>query len=326
MVTNYFINTCKYRIDKLEKVVYLIEKESLGEYNLGEYYIDGGAGATVIKCNSISLAESSSLDERYQFTHTLTFQVDGYKTEADFNNRYYAIVKDKNGVYYLVNPDFKLQPTYTYTIDANGERTEFQLSTISNYPLMRVNNFAPWADPNYITGPTMYNWFNITPNPNDRNTFICDYGDEGTYECKEYNHCAINTIELNEKIYTKFCEGTIYCTNNGFINVDFTKNSATLTEKYDGTNIIHELKFTIPYDQMNWHNTLLDFNENTYSVLIKTNCDVNIACGFQFGFLPSYSIEGSTSETDKIEITLQSVNDGYRLVHENNNIPIIILN
>ena len=116
-ITNYSIDKCKYRIDKLDKVVYLINKGSLGNVNTQSYYIDGGAQATVIRCNSVSLSETTNLDERYRFTHTLNFQVDGYMTLDDFNERYYTVVKDMNGVYYVVNPEFKMKVTYTYTLD-----------------------------------------------------------------------------------------------------------------------------------------------------------------------------------------------------------------
>ena len=323
MLTNYSLNTCSYSIDKLEKVVYLIKKEFIGEINPSEYYIDSAANANVITCNSVTLNESMSLDERYQFTHTLQFQVNGYMTEENFNDRYYAVVKDKNGVYYLVNPEFKMKPTYTYTLDGNGEYTDFQLSTISNYPLMRINNFAPWASANFTQDGVMYRWVTVTPSSTNRNTYICDYGSD-EWECKEDNYCPLDTIQLNEKAYTVFCDDGIHCSNGGFVNVDFEKGSASITETYDGNNIVHTVKFSIPYENSTWHNFLMDFNNNKYCALVKARCGKNVACGFEFGLMPSYSLEGSSSERDKIDITLQAINDGGRLIYDKQDIPIIV--
>lgn len=323
MVTNYFIDTCRYGIDKLEKVVYLIKKEFLGEIAPNDYYVDSGANALIIRCNSISLSESMSLDERYQFTHTLNFQVDGYKTEEYFNDRFYAVVKDKKGVFYLVNPDFSMKATYTFTLDSSGEHTDFQLSTISNYPLMRINNFAPWASANFTQDGVMYRWVTVTPSSTNRNTYICDYGSD-EWECKEYNYCPLDTIQLNERANSVYCDDGIFCSNDGFSNIDFNKNSASITETYDGNNIVHTIKFSIPYDSSTWHNLLLDFNDNRYCAIVKSQCGHYFACGFEFGMMPSYSLEGSSSENDRIEITLQAINDGSRLIYSKVEIPIIV--
>lgn len=320
-VSNYIIDKCKYRIDKLEKVVYMLNKESLGAFSENGYFIDGGAQATVIRCNSISVSETTSLDERYQFTHTLNFQVDGYMTETSFNERYYAVVKDMDGVYYLVNPEFKMKATYTYTLDSTSERTDFTLSTISNYPLMRIENFAPWASAGYTSGTTIYRWFDVTPT-SDRNSYYCDFRQDN-FVCSPYTKCTIDTIKLNERTSSVFCDDTLIYSNDGFKNVDFTKNSATLTETFDGTNITHTLKFTIPYNTSSWHNLLLDFQTNKYTALIKSTCGTYMICGIELGLLPSYSLAGSTTENDRIEISLDEMDDEGRLIYRTSEIPII---
>ena len=317
-ITNYSIDKCKYRIDKLDKVVYLINKGSLGNVNTQSYYIDGGAQATVIRCNSVSLSETTNLDERYRFTHTLNFQVDGYMTLDDFNERYYTVVKDMNGVYYVVNPEFKMKVTYTYTLDSTGEHTDFSLSTISNSPLLRVDNFAPWATANFTSGDTMYKWVNVTPT-SDRNSYICDFA-EDDFVCKPYSLCSIDTIMLNETAYSTYANGFAHYTNDGFKQVDYIKNSATFTETFNGENIVHQLKFTTPYDNSSWHNLLLDFMDNKYCTIITTKCGKSIACGFQHGLMPSYNITGSNSENDKIEITLADLHDQGRLIYRTSTI------
>ena len=327
MITNYSLNTCKYRIDKLEKVVYLMSKDSIGEISPNEYVVIGGASATRIICNSISLNETTSLDERYQFSHSLSFQVDGYRNDTSISDMFYVVVKDKNGSYYLVNPQFKMKMTYTYTLDSIGEHTDFTLSTISNFPLMLIENFAPWADSvsPYTEPYTEYKWVNIEPIAPDRTTYICDVG-ENDFTCKDYSYCPIDKIKLNLASQSTYCDGEIMCSNNGYVDIDHIKNSASFTESFDGENIAHEIKFSIPYDNMTWHNFLLDFNGNKYSAVIVSKCGKYIACGFDIGFMPSYSLQGSSSEDDKIEITLQEINNGFRMVYENEEIPIITPN
>lgn len=312
-VSNYTINNCKYTIGKLDKVLYLVDKSSLGNVDTQDYYIDGGAQATMIKCNSISLTENTNLDERYKFTHTINFQVDGYKTVADFNERYYAVVKDMDGEYYLVNPEFKMKITYNFAIDATGSHTDFQLSTVSDYPLLKVNNFAPWASAGSVAvDGSIYKWVNITPTSSNT-TYICD-SDEDDFVCKPYSNCSIDTIMINETNYSTYSDGFAHYTNDGFKKIEFIKNTASFSEEFDGNNVKHTLKFSIPYDNSSWHNYLLDFKDNKYCAIITTKCDKSIACGFQHGLRPTYTITGSNSESNKIEITLSDLHDQGQLI------------
>ncbi len=311
-VSNYTIEKCKYSIPKLDKAVYLLDKTSIGNVDTESYYIDGGAQATLIHCNSVTLSETSSLDERYRFTHTLNFQVDGYSNVDSLNECYYVVVKDMDGVFYLVNPEFKMKITYTYTLDSNGEHTDYSLSTISNIPLMRVDNFAPWASSGGISGDTLYKWVNITPTL-DRNSYICDFV-EDDFVCKPYYQCGIDKIMINETAYSTYNAGMANYTNSGFKAIEFTKNSAVFTETFDGERITHQLKFTLPYNNSSWHNLLQDFNDNKYCTIITTKCGMSIACGFEHGLMPSYNLTGSNTENDKIEITLSDLHDSGMLI------------
>ncbi len=320
-VTNYTIDNCKYRIDQLEKVVYMIGKSSIGSINTTDYYIDGGAGALKILCNSISINEESSLDERYRFTHTLNFEVDGYKTIEDLDDKFYAVVRDKNGDYYLVNPQFKMRIGYTYTI-STSESTAFEMRTESDYPLMKIINFAPWAESGGKNPDgSMWKWVTITPTE-DSNTYICDVPSsaETLWECKDYSLCKIDEIRINETAYSTFADGFANYTNDGFKTIDFIKNSASFVEQFDGNNVQHKLTFTIPYDETNWHNILLDFQTNKYCTIITTTCGKSIACGFQHGLQPSYVLDGSSSEQNQIQVTLQDLHDQGKLIQVNETI------
>ena len=150
-VSTYKNNECRYNIDKLEKVVYLINEDDLRNIHIdnGEAYVDSiSATPLSLAVYNISLTDTDELDERYKFTHTLTFSMIGYANYKYFKSKYYAIVKTVDGVYWLVNPMFPCKVTYTYTLDANGSHTDFTLATISNHPTLRVHGLdhaTPYA-------------------------------------------------------------------------------------------------------------------------------------------------------------------------------------
>ncbi|MBO7732951.1 MAG: hypothetical protein J6S67_10370, partial [Methanobrevibacter sp.] len=109
MVSNYINNSCKYRLDELQNVVYLISETALRaiEIDVPIAFVSGITETPIaLKTTSISLTEDDTLDERYEFTHTLSFTVDGYANYTDFQGRYYAIVKNYEGKYWLINPLF----------------------------------------------------------------------------------------------------------------------------------------------------------------------------------------------------------------------------
>ena len=142
-VTTYKNNNCRYRLDKLDKVVYLISEDALKNIHVdnGQAYIDEITEEPLsISVYNIELKDTDELDERYKFTHTLTFSVQGYANYHDFEGKYYAIVKSLDGEYWMVNPMFPCKVTYTYTLDGNGSHTDFTLSTSSNFPTMFIHN------------------------------------------------------------------------------------------------------------------------------------------------------------------------------------------
>ena len=320
-VTNLSINKCRYSIQKLDNYVWLLPKESIGIIN-DEYYVESSAKALQIKCYSVSLTSQESLDERYKFTHTLNFNVLGYKNHKDFGERYYAMVRDMDGNYWLVNPDFKLKFSYTFTVDTANMHTDFTLTSDSNMPVMSIRKAAPWADANYTSGSTMYKWHEITPAYSE-DTFICDVEEE--WECKDYNHCKITELAINETRYTSFSDETeaaLY-SNDGFKTVDFIKNSATLTEQFDGEKIVHTVKFKIQFtDNTTWQNQLLEFANNKYCVIVYTSCGHKIATGFHYGLHPTYAINATAKEGNYVEITLQDLHDEGSFIAISTNISL----
>lgn len=279
-VSNYKNNKCEYNIDKLEKVVYLINEDAFKNIHIddGEAYVaDIEQEPMALTVYNIQLSDTDELDERYKFTHTLTFSMKGYANYKNFEGRYYAIVKTVDGEYWLVNPMFPCKVTYTYTLDANDSHTDFTLSTISNHPTLRIHNLA-----------------HSTP-----------------YECG-YVRCGFDSLKLNESINSLKRGNHVLYTNDGFKDIVFKKNTGVFTEQFDGNNIQHNLKFDIKFDdyKSSWHYNLLEFVDNTYSAIIKTTCNKYILCGFGFGLQPSFNVDANdNAESDKISIDLIDIHD-----------------
>ena len=279
-VSTYNNNNCRYRLDKLDNVVYLISEDATKNIHIdnGEAYVmDIDQEPLSLKVYNIALTDTDELDERYKFTHQLTFSMDGYANYKDFQGRYFAIVKSLDGVYWLVNPMFPCKVTYTYTLDANGSHTDFTLSTASNHPTLRIRNIS-----------------HATP-----------------YNCG-YKRCTFSDLKLNESIYSLKTDNHVLYTNDGFKDIIFTKNSGVFTEQFDGTNIQHDLKFDINFDdyKSSWHYNLLEFVENRYAAIVRTSCDNYILCGFGFGLNPSFNVEANDDTSmDKIHIDLIDMHD-----------------
>lgn len=279
-VSEYINNPCKYNIDKLAKVVYLIDENASKNIHIdyGEAYItDIDQEPMALPVYNIALSDTDELDERYKFTHRLTFSMNGYVNYRDFQGRYYVIVKTVDEEYWLVNPLFPSKITYTYTLGANESHTDFTLSTISNHPTLRIHNLT-----------------HSTP-----------------YECG-YVRCGFDSLKLNESINSLRRGNHVLYTNDGFKDIVFKKNTRVFTEQFDGNNIQHNLKFDIKFDdyKSSWHYNLLEFVENTYSAIIKTTCNKYILCGFGFGLQPSFNVDANdNAESDKISIDLIDIHD-----------------
>lgn len=292
-VSTYNNNNCRYRLDKLDNVVYLISEDASKNIHIddGEAYVmDIDQEPLSLKVYNIALTDTDELDERYKFTHQLTFSMDGYANYKDFQGRYFAIVKSIDGVYWLVNPMFPCKVTYTYTLDANGSHTDFTLSTASNHPTLRIRNIS-----------------HTTP-----------------YACG-YKRCTFSDLKLNESIYSLKTNNQVLYTNDGFKDVILIKNSGVLTEQFDGNNIKHDLKFDINFDdyKSSWHYNLLEFAENRYAAIVRTSCDNYILCGFGFGLNPSFNVDANDDVSiDKIHIDLMDMHDNGDLIAYEDEITI----
>lgn len=280
-VSTYNNNNCRYRLDKLDKVVYLISEDDLRNIHIdnGEAFVDGVTAEPLsLQVYNIALTDTDELDERYKFTHQLTFSVNGYANYRDFQGKYFAIVKSLDGVYWLVNPLFPCKVTYTYNLDANGSHTDFTLGTASNHPTLRIVDFEKLT----------------------------------TRNCIGYSRCTFKSLKLNENKYSLKNGNNVKYTNDGFKDVVFDRNSASFTEQFDGKNISHSLQFNIKFDdyKSSWHYNLLEFMDNAYASVIENSCGKYILCGFGFGLRPSFNVTANDEATpDNIQIQLVDIHD-----------------
>ena len=290
-VSNYIPYPCQYKIDQLDNVVYIVNKEGIGSIHIdnGDAYVDGVGYYNAIDCLSVSLSENESLDERYEFVHTVNFSVRGYLKISDLND-YYIMVRDKNDTYWLVNPYFKIKYTYTYTLDYNSNHTDYVASAKSNFPLLQVKNFTA---------------NNVKP-------------------CNAYDYCSIDVLTINVSAYSKYSNDKVIYTNDGFSVVKYQKNSCVFTEQYDGSSLSHTVKFNISFDdyKSSWHYNLLEFTDNKYAAVISTKCGVNIACGFDDGLQPSYTVTANDNQSiNNIEIVLSDIHSTEVLLNMPSELP-----
>lgn len=280
MVSNYF-QDCKYLVNKLQPYVYLISEDALKDIKIdnGDAYISSiSETPTRLDVYNITLTEGDELDERFKFTHTLTFSVNGYANKDDFDGKYYVILKDDDGTYWLINPLFPCKITYTYTLAYEENHTDFNIGTVSNHPVLR------------LLGMT----------------------DSQPYECKKYFISGIDALWLNEKRYTAHDGNAVKYTNGGFKAIEYNKKSAVFTEEFDGTKVSHSVNFNVLFSvyKSSWHYNLLEFKDNIYAAVIKTTDGKYALCGFGYGLQPSFTVNANDSETiNYVEIKLQDAHD-----------------
>ena len=283
-VTNYtpkYDRGCKYSYSKLKDVIYLVSKDHTKNVYIdnGEAYISG-LTELPLRLNGfdISLKEESSLDERYKFQKTVTLSMHGYVNSSIFGGRYYVILESYDGTFWMVNVDFPSKLTYTFNLSKNTYQTDFTLSSLSNFPTLRlVANFEALNPP-----------------------------------CLGFNIHGVDSLKLLEKDYCTLdtVSGIVYTFgDHEFVDVEFLGDSCSFQESFDGEKVTSTLNFDIAFDayKSSWHYNLLEFLENTYSAIITPKGNDNtFFTGFNFGLQPSFTVQtqSQASSSDIITITL----------------------
>ena len=290
-VTNYNPGSdigCKYNYNKLKHVVYLVSKAHVKNIHIdnGTAYIDD-LTELPLRLNGfgIQLTEDSSLDERYKFTKKVTLSMHGYVNLSAFGERYFVILESEDGTYWMVNPDFPCNVTYTFNLNNSANQTDFTFACQSNFPTLKLNaNFEP-----------------VEP------------------VCLNYNVYGIESLKLLETGYAGINESskTVYTYGKEFQEVKFLGDSCSLREVFDGSKVTTTIEFNISLDsyKSSWHYNLLEFMDNLYAgIVIPKGGDNVYYSGFNFGLQPNFTISTSTDKnySDTITVTLVEMsNHGF---------------
>lgn len=312
MAVSNYIRDCDYTLDRLEKVVWLFDE---GTIKLNRF--DDGAMTSIaleppyptgFTVNSISIEDTSGFDERYSFSHRLTFRMNGYANENFIGKRYYAVVKTLDGRYFLLNPMVPCRVQYTFTLGYDECYTEFVMDTVSNHPTFPLNN-------------------NSLPI---------------TQSCETFFNDGFKSLELNlSKLVRRVSDNEVDYAYDRFSSVDVGKD-AVFTEAYDGNEVKHTITFSLPmkgpshywgahnYDI--WHYLLLEYGNtyyhgiyyedeynkgNRYCALIKTKMGNTFGCGFVNGLQPSFKLTDDTSSYGSRVITLEETSNDSMRSHSN---------
>ena len=282
MVTNYDIDKTNYKIYSLKGTVFLFNDDLLRSISIdGDVtHISLSGNPLTVRCDTVQVSEESSIEGRFSFSHTVTFKVQGY--DVSLVGYKWIGFQDASGECWLLNPMLNPLWTYKYTLDSEGESTTYTVSLTSNFPLLHIVGNEKFDD---IQRPCGYRmsvpiklWLN-----------------ESDYSSKDKN-------------------GTILYTNDGFKKIGFIKDTLSLTEEYDGEDVMHSLSFKIPFSSYkeSFHYNLLEFTDNTYACVVEKTDGTYASCGFYPGLFPSYSISCDTNidNADSITITLSDKHNG----------------
>ena len=274
MAISSYLKRCGYQQNELKNVLYLIPKTATKKVHIDgdEAYVEySGDTSSIIKIkgNNLAFQEDTSFDDRFRFDKTITLTVDGYITFKDFYSKYYAIVEDKSGTFWMVNADFPSYITYTYTLNDGENKTDLVFYAASNIPTIKLANFNP----------------------------------DNAEECETYMPYGIENLKLLEKNKTKLSTyNKTVSTHDDFKYVEAIDGTYELVEEFNGETYSTQLSFSIPLSvyKASWHVKLLEFEKNKYcGYLILKNSDYKAFLGYNTGLFPSYVING-----DIVTITL----------------------
>ena len=288
MAISNYLQTCEYKLGGLKPFIYVIHKNAL-KLNIKAKGIDVSFNKTKesdvykIEAQMVVYEQQETYANKFRFDSSVKVTINEQYREPFFyglrtlrTNQYYIIIEDKKGVQYLVNPELYTKMTYEYTITDtidNHNSVEITWNNLSNFPLLifkeRVeSNLLFLGEECYYTIGNAYN------------LMMTRFQDL---------HVKDDGVKADE-IYVDDIEK--------LKEVQYLKESFTLTETYDGNKFTTELTFSIPLSdhQFEWAYDLLEFNDNTYKGLVRTTNDNYLLLGNENGLFPSYTIR--TSEDD----------------------------
>lgn len=288
MAISNYLQTCEYKLGGLKPFIYVIHKNAL-KLNIKAKGIEVSFNKTKesdvykIEAQMVVYEQQETYANKFRFDSSVKVTINEQYREPFFyglrtlrTNQYYIIIEDKKGVQYLVNPELYTKMTYEYTITDtidNHNSVEITWNNLSNFPLLifkeRVESNLLFLGEECFY--TIGNAYNLVM------TIFQDL------------HVKDDGVKADE-IYVDDIEK--------LKEVQYLKESFTLTETYDGNKFTTELTFSIPLSdhQFEWAYDLLEFKDNTYKGLVRTTNDNYLLLGNENGLFPSYTIR--TSEDD----------------------------
>ena len=289
MAISSYLRECGYDLGGLLPKIYLVHKNALKlskkakglevsvvSRNDGDIYCVEGQLCTY--------KQDETYNGKYRFNSTLELTINELYREPFLyglrtlrTNEYYIIIEDKKGVQYLINPELYTKMSYEYSFsDTSGNNNHIIITynNLSNYPLLIFEE-------------------NISDNKSLLNK-QCEYNYGQVYELLMFDHKDLKVKDDGVKVDEMYIENV-----DDICEIDFMKESFSLTESYDGKTFITSLAFNIPLnDQYGWAYRLLEFKDNKYAAILRTTNDNYIIVGVERGLFPSYTIE--TSEDDNV--------------------------
>ena len=288
MAISNYLQTCEYKLGGLKPFIYVIHKNAL-KLSIKAKGIDVSFNKTKesdvykIEAQMVVYEQQETYANKFRFDSSVKVTINEQYREPFFyglrtlrTNQYYIIIEDKKGVQYLVNPELYTKMSYEYTITDtidNHNSVEITWNNLSNFPLLI---FKEKVESNLLfLGEECY--YTIG---NAYNLMMTRFQDL---------HVKDDGVKADE-IYVDDIEK--------LKEVQYLKESFTLTETYDGNKFTTELTFSIPLSdhQFEWAYDLLEFKDNTYKGLVRTTNDNYLLLGNENGLFPSYTIR--TSEDD----------------------------
>ena len=288
MAISNYLQTCEYKLGGLKPFIYVIHKNAL-KLNIKAKGIEVNFNKTKesdvykIEAQMVVYEQQETYANKFRFDSSVKVTINEQYREPFFyglrtlrTNQYYIIIEDKKGVQYLVNPELYTKMTYEYTITDtidNHNSVEITWNNLSNFPLLI---FKERVESNLL--------------------FL---GEECFYTIgNAYNLVMTRFQDLHAKDDGVKAEEIYVDDIEKLKEVQYLKESFTLTETYDGNKFTTELTFSIPLSdhQFEWAYDLLEFNDNTYKGLVRTTNDNYLLLGNENGLFPSYTIR--TSEDD----------------------------
>ena len=280
MAISNYLQTCEYKLGGLKPFIYVIHKNAL-KLNIKAKGIDVSFNKTKesdvykIEAQMVVYEQQETYANKFRFDSSVKVTINEQYREPFFyglrtlrTNQYYIIIEDKKGVQYLVNPELYTKMSYEYTITDtidNHNSVEITWNNLSNFPLLI---FKERVESNLL--------------------FL---GEECFYTIgNAYNLMMTRFQDLHVKDDGVKADEIYVDDIEKLKEVQYLKESFTLTETYDGNKFTTELTFSIPLSdhQFEW--------DNTYKGLVRTTNDNYLLLGNENGLFPSYTIR--TSEDD----------------------------